>query len=503
MVSKAQLSRWRRDPVAFVTEAVRVRGEDGRLRPVELWPIQLEALEQLGKPDRLGRFKSRVIWWCWPRRTGKSSLARYLALWSFVLWPHREVWFVSNSREQVYNVLFSDLRHDILASPALLDLVGSESNVRAREIIAEPLGSRCSLLPYDNSKAVGIKVDAGVLSECWAMGGTEVFDALLVGTSTTNGLIILDSTAPVAGSAWEKLLKDPPSGFKVDWRGIEAYELTPISPDVIESLERTMSPPEFKAKIRNEIFEEAVGLVFTPEQIASAQRFYPVPPSKPELEQIFKRECGNPDFSVRIGLDRGLGRGSLSVVSSIAYSTRGARRLALLCDQVVVDGASQESVLNAILAQLQLYEGRVKSVHVEVYQSADLAGLLRARGAPVVLETASSKAQAEAWPILYSSLLNGEFVFSSEFTEFAEELAHLGHDPVKNRWGSITKRRVGGPGDDRLYSALWPLAAALKRHGFGGGHVEVGYSNLYRRSAEELLGHGLEGAEVAGTILDW
>jgi len=502
-IRKADLTRWRKSPAAFVQEAILVPGKDGRPKPAQLWPIQREFLERL-KPDRYGRLPWRTIWFCWPRRSGKSSLSRWLAAWSFLLFPDRECWFVSTSKEQTYNVLFNDLRKDILRSPILLELCGGEENVRAKEILAAPLGSRCSLLPHDSDKAHGLKVDAAVLSEVWAFQETAIYEALLIGTAICDGVCILDSTAPPEGSPWEQLLREPPEDALVDWKtGAGVYDGTPIKKQTLSAFKRVLTPVEYRAKILNEVVEAGSDRVFSREQIASAQRFYPVPPSKPELEQIFKRECGTPGFSVRIGLDRGLGKGSLTVVSSIAYSTRGTRRLALLCDQVVVDGASQESVLNAILAQVQLYEGHVTGVHIEVYQSADLGALLRAKGLPIILESASSKSQAEAWPILYSSLLNGEFVFSSEFTDFADELAHLGHDPVKGKWGSVSKRRAGGPGDDRLYSVLWPLAAALKRSNYGGGHVEVGYSNLYRRSAEELLGHGLEAAEVAGTILDW
>jgi len=288
----------------------------------------------------------------------------------------------------------------------------------------------------------------------------------------------------------------------VDYQGVEAYEKTAVKKQTISAFKRVLTPVEYRAKILNEVVEAGPDRVFTREQIEAIQRDYPVPASKLILEGIFLQELGAPEYAVRIGLDRSLGRHDLTVVSAIAYAVQGSRRLAVLASQDVVDGRDQAAIINAIMAAVDRY-GRPAAVHVEAYQGLDVEQSLRRQGLPVVLESASGKAQNEAWPIFYNAVVNGEFVFSSELTDFAEELAHLGHDPAKGKWGSVTKRRASGPGDDRLFSVLWPLAAALKRSGFGGGHIEVGYSDFARKSAEELIGHGLERAEVLGSRLEW
>lgn len=503
MVTRTQLNRWRKDPAAFIEEAIYVPGKDGRPKPAQLWPIQKEFLARL-KPDRYGRLPWRTIWLCWPRRSGKSSLSRWLAAWSFLLFPDRDCWFVSTSKEQTYNVLFNDLRKDILRSPILLELCGGEENVRAKEILAAPLGSRCALLPYDPDKAHGLKVDAAVLSEVWAFQETAIYEALLIGTATCDGVCILDSTAPPEGSPWEKLLREPDEDMLVDYQtGLDTYAKTPIKKSILTSFKRTLSPVEFRAKILNEVVEAGPDRVFTREQIEAVQRDYPVPASKLILEGIFLQELGAPEYAVRIGLDRSLGRHDLTVVSAIAYAVRGSKRLAVLASQDVVDGRDQAAIINAIMAAVDRY-GRPTGIHIEVYQSLDIVQSLRRQGLPVVLESASGKAQNEAWPILYNAVVNGEFIFSTELTDFAEELAHLGHDPAKRKWASVAKRRVSGPGDDRLFSTLWPLAAAFRRSRYSGGRVEVGYSDSFaRKSAEQLLGHGLEWAEVCGISLDW
>jgi len=396
------------------------------------------------------------------------------------------------------------LRKDVLRSPILLELVGGEENVRAKEILAEPLGSRCSLLPHDPSKAHGLRVDAAALSEVWAFENTEIYQALLIGTATCDGTCILDSTAPPEGSPWEKLLREPPEDMLVDWKtGVNTYAKTPIKNQTISAFKRVLTPIEYRAKILNEVVEAGPDRVFTRAQIEAIQRDYPVPASKLILEGIFLQELGGPEFQIRIGLDRSLGRHDLTVVSCIAYSVRGSNRLAILASQDVVDGRDQAAILNAIMAAVDRY-GRPAGIHAEAYQCLDVEQALRRQGLPVVLESASAKAQNEAWPIFYNAVVNGEFIFSSELTDFAEELGCLGHDPAKGKWGSVTKRRSSGPGDDRLFSVLWPLSAALKRSGLGGGHIEVGYSDSFaRKSAEQLLGHGLERAEVCGISLDW
>lgn len=500
-IRKGDLNRWRRDPACFVEEAILVPGKDGRPKPAQLWEIQREFLSKL-KPDRYGRLPYRTLWLCWPRRSGKSSLSRWLAAWSFLLFPDRDCWFVSTSKEQTYNVLFADLRKDILRSPILLELCGGEENVRAKEILAAPLGSRCSLLPFDPDKAHGIKVDAAVLSEVWAFQETAIYEALLIGTATCDGVCILDSTAPPEGSSWEAILRDPPEDALVDYQtGLSVYDKTPVKKQTLSASKRVLTPMEYRAKILNEVVESGPDRVFTREQIEAIQRDYPVPASRLILEGIFLQELEAPEFQIRIGLDRSLGRHDLTVVSAIAYAIRGSRRLAVLASQDVVDGRDQEAIINAIMAAVDRY-GRPAGIHIEAYQGLDIEQALRRQGLPVVLESASGKAQNEAWPIFYNAVVNGEFIFSTELTDFAEELAYLGHDPSRGKWGSVAKRGASGPGDDRLFSVLWPLAAALKRSSFG-GRVEVGYDSLYRRSAEELIGIGLERAEVLGSRLEW
>jgi len=370
-------------------------------------------------------------------------------------------------------VLFSDLRRDILNSPILLRLVGGKDNVGKKEIISSLMGSRCALLPYDDSKCVGLKVDCAVMSEVWAMGGTEVYDALLVGTATTNGMVLLDSTAPPAGSPWERFLRDPPPGMYVDWRvGLDTYKQTPITDTVLEAFRRSMTPIEYRSKILNEIVEASLHRMFTREQIEHCMRDYSIPISKDALERLFESEIGTRAYRIYIGLDRSLGgeASDLTVLTALAYGRMRDKRLAVIADQRVLDGSKGTEIVENILEILKLYgQGRV---YLEAYSTIDIQEYLQSQGIYVELVHPSQKAQMEAFPKLYSAITSGQFVFSSFLTGLAEELEHFGYDPIKHKYGGLLKRKTGGIGDDRIYSLIWPLAAAWSGGG-GSGKIEA------------------------------
>ncbi len=501
-VSKAQVKRWRADPALFIGEAVRVPDRGGRAVAPELWAIQAEGLDLLGAPDSYGRWPHRTVWLCWPRRVGKSSLSRWLALWSFSLFPGRDVWFVSTSRESTHNQQFVELRRDVERSPLLKELVQSTG----RTELVGVLGSRCSLLPYKDSAAVGLKVDCAVLSECWAMGDTSMLDALLPGTATCDGLVLLDSTAPPEGSAWERLLREPPPETLVNYRtGLDTYRLTPITEKTLETLRRTMAPGEYRSKVLNEVVAAELSRLWTAEQIEQAQRSFPMAIAPEQLRELMAHELDcRPEevsWSTLIGLDRALGgaQSDNTIASVLCVAYASGRRLAVVADQRVLDGSDGPAIAEAIVDMLRRYgPGRV---FCETFSTVDVVHALQEQGIHAELTHPTAKAQQEAFPRLYSALVSGELVYSSELTDFTAELAAFGHDAVRGRYGGLTKGRSGGVSDDRVYSLVWPISVAFE-HPLGGGTWESGPRD--GRSIEETPTPAwLERAVAMGTSLDW
>lgn len=503
-VSKADVRRWRSDPALFISEAVRVPDRSGRARAPELWEIQRGGLELIGAPDAYGRWPHRTIWLCWPRRVGKSSLSRWLALWSFALFPGRDVWFVSTSRESTHNQQFVELRRDVERSPRLRELVESTGRTELTGV----LGSRCTLLPYKPESAVGIKVDCAVLSECWAMGDTSMLDALLPGTATCDGMVLLDSTAPPEGSAWERLLQEPLPEMFVNWRtGLDTYKLTPISESTLAAMQRTMSPSEWRSKILNEVVAAELSRLWNADQIAQAQRSYPVPITCDQLRELFAHELECPSSKVSwrtyIGLDRALGaaQSDASIASAICVAYANGKRRAVLADQRELDGSDGDAIAQSIAEMAKRY-GSARAF-LETFSTVDVCHMLKQQGVRAELVHPTAKAQAEAFPRLYSALVSGEFVFSTELSEFAAELAAFGHDPIKGRYGGLAKGKAGGVSDDRVYSVVWPLSAAFEHAVSAGGFSSGVTVDL---PIEEMLSESsrmYQNARVMGSRLDW
>jgi len=144
-----------------------------------------------------GRFKYRLVVFCWMRGEGKSLLACLIQLWKFFNWPRQQIMLGANSRDQVKFVHFDIMRDIINNSPELFAMVGGSRNLQEKEIrLKSERGNVKSLIR-------SISSFSGIVSNITGYTFSEIFDmknpkffAQLDGSirNVPNALGVIDST---------------------------------------------------------------------------------------------------------------------------------------------------------------------------------------------------------------------------------------------------------------------------------------------------------------------
>lgn len=123
-----------------------------------------EALEM-----RNGKFRHRLIVFCWMRGEGKSFIVCLVQLWKFFCFPHQMIVLGANSKDQVKFVHYDIMRDLILNSPNLLEVIGRK-NIQEKQInLRDPEGNIISTIR-------AISSFSGIVSNITGYTFSEIFD---------------------------------------------------------------------------------------------------------------------------------------------------------------------------------------------------------------------------------------------------------------------------------------------------------------------------------------
>jgi len=160
-----------------------------------IWESQQEVVRQCLVIEN-GRFKYRLIVFCWMRGEGKSLLVCLIQLWKFFCWPKQQIMLGANSKDQVKFVHYDIIRDILYNSPTLFEQVGKK-NIQEKEIhLKDGRGKVLSLIR-------SISSFSGIVSNITGFTFSEIFDmknpkfyVQLYGSirNMPNALGIIDST---------------------------------------------------------------------------------------------------------------------------------------------------------------------------------------------------------------------------------------------------------------------------------------------------------------------
>jgi len=161
----------------------------------DLWErekeVMMDALQM-----RDGRFRYRLLVFCWPRGEAKSFLACMVQVWRFFTWPKQAIMLCANSKDQTKFVHFDIIRDIILNSPELLSKI-QRPNVREKELrIRDGSGNIVSFIrPISSFSGIVSNITGYSFSEIFQMKSPTFFSQIDGSVrNVPNALGIIDST---------------------------------------------------------------------------------------------------------------------------------------------------------------------------------------------------------------------------------------------------------------------------------------------------------------------
>lgn len=248
----------------------------------QMWENQKEIFrEALEMKD--GRFKYRLIAFCWPRGEGKSFMVCLIQIWKFFCFPRQQIVFGALSKEQTKFVHYDMIQNVILNSPKLVNVIGKNNVQRAHTILRNSRGEvTSSFQPISSYSGIVSNITGYTFSEMFDMKDPKFFVQLDGSVrNIVNALGTIDSTVSVKEHVLYRLYK----GYrdKLDKLTYFSYRSAPnASPDEywhpqmtkeqLDSYKRKFPPADFDRYFRN-VWELESGKLFTEPVVRSIFTF--------------------------------------------------------------------------------------------------------------------------------------------------------------------------------------------------------------------------------------
>jgi hypothetical protein len=156
------LSRWRRDPVAFI-ETHLINPETNQ--PFKLLSAERQFLKYALTFDKNDRLKHPELIFGAIKKSGKTGFAALFVITVLLLFGGRyaEAYVVANDLEQAVSRVFEQIRRTVEASP----LLRHEARVTANRITFAATGATITCLASDYASAAGGHPTISVFDELW------------------------------------------------------------------------------------------------------------------------------------------------------------------------------------------------------------------------------------------------------------------------------------------------------------------------------------------------
>lgn len=160
---KDLIARWRKDPVAFITQCLR-NPEDGK--PFAVYKEEATFLRRAFTLTPDGRLPYPEMVFSAPKKSGKTALAAWAAIYTAAVigGPWSEVYCLANDYEQSMSRVFEAARRMVLASPFLK----TAAKITANKIEFKTTGSFIQACASDYAGFAGSNPSLSIFDELWA-----------------------------------------------------------------------------------------------------------------------------------------------------------------------------------------------------------------------------------------------------------------------------------------------------------------------------------------------
>lgn len=226
-----------------------------------------------------GRFKNRLIIFCWMRGEGKSAVACLIQEWKFFCWPKQQIVLGANSKDQTKFVHYDIIRDTIANSPDLLTFVGGHTNLQEKQIsLRDPRSGKILSAIRSISSFNGIvsNITGYTFSEMFDMKNPKFFTQLDGSTrNVPNALGVIDSTVSDKSHVLYKMyeavtegnLKQVYFSYRAStYANYKDYYHPQMTQDQLDSYRNKFPPAEFDRYFKN-LWEAGSVRFFTDEQV--------------------------------------------------------------------------------------------------------------------------------------------------------------------------------------------------------------------------------------------
>jgi phage terminase large subunit-like protein len=380
--SGTAISRWKRDPIAFIREVL-INPETGQ--PFELYPEQERFFREafiLG-PD--GRLPYPELLFSAPKKSGKTGGAAMAALYVIVALggSFAEGYCVANDFEQASSRVFQAITRIIQASPLLRHTAKFTNN----KIEFRSTGSTITAIASDYAGAAGSNPTITIFDELW-------------GYTSERAQRLWDEMVPVPTRKVSVRLTVSYSGFQSESSLLEslyrrALEGEVIGPDLYRAggllayWTHTCPAPwqtsEWREQMREQLRPNAYLRLIENRWASSESTFIEMQWFDGCVEPDAHPVVADPDLPVWIGVDASLKRDSTAIVCT-TWDER-TKQVRLVWHRIFQptpnDPLDFEATIERTLTELN-DKFEVKEIRFDPYQLVAVAQRLRGRGLPMI-----------------------------------------------------------------------------------------------------------------------
>jgi phage terminase large subunit-like protein len=192
-----QFKRWRRDPVAFITQ---VLIDPETAKPFELYPAQARFLREALTPTAEGKLPYRELVFSAPKKSGKSTTAALAMLYVIVALGGNfaEGVILANDEQQATDRIFTAAARIVEASP----LLRSSAKITQGRIEFRSTGSTITAISSDYASAAGSNPSFITADEIWAFSSeraSRLLDEVIVSPAKKVSARLITSYAGFIG----------------------------------------------------------------------------------------------------------------------------------------------------------------------------------------------------------------------------------------------------------------------------------------------------------------
>ncbi len=396
---KSALSRWRRDPVAFVTEVLR-DPETGK--PFALYPAQERFICEALTLTSDGRLPYPELLFSAPKKSGKTATAALMMLYAVVALggPYAEGYCAANDFDQAQGRVFQAIARIIEASP----LLQSAAKITANRIEFTSTGASITAIASDYAGAAGANPTITVFDELWAYTSERAYRLWDEMVPPPTRRIAARLTVTYAGFEGESKLLE--TLYK---RAIAGEEIAPSlhrSPGLLAAWHHEpVAPwqtPEWIEQMRGQLRANAYLRQIENRFVSAESTFVSIEWWDACVDGGLRPVLVDLRLPVWVGVDASVKRDSTAIVA-VTYE-REARRARLVLHKVFqpspTDPLDFEATIEKTLLDLRA-RFELREVRYDPYQLVAVAQRLAAAGLPMVEFAQSVPNLTEASSNLY------------------------------------------------------------------------------------------------------